>query len=262
MARKSTFFHPLHTLPGVFLILAFGIGAMTWCRDLKASVGHIPVLAETPEKGTFIELIKAIDEVYTEGKIIINVYPFPRSVANVIEGLADFHIPLVSDPHVNMDTMPYRFATKPMGTVCIVLYTNINKKITKDMILNAIPQKPYPYIIEMNRGNEAFYDFPSSPISEIMMSYRKLEIGRIDAFLGAQEEGDVMCRELKLKNIRRDLWEAKDDLIVIPKGKKGDEIDKILTESINTLDKNGTLKEIYSRIHLPYKEWQPYKASY
>ncbi|MBN1984166.1 MAG: hypothetical protein JW795_21730 [Chitinivibrionales bacterium] len=244
------------------LIILIGLFTIASARDIKVTVGHIPGLADSPEKGTFIELLKAMDEAYAEGKFIISVYPFPRSIANVIEGQADFHIPLVSDPRVDMDTVPYRFASTPMGTVSIVLYSTTNKQLTKEMILKAAKQKPFPYSIELNRGSEIYYDFPTIPSSEIITSYRKLEIARIDAFMGAQEEGDAMCRELKLKNVRRELWEAKPDLFVIPKGPKGDEIDKIIAETMKKIIQNGKQKEIYSKIHLPYDNWQPYQTTY
>jgi polar amino acid transport system substrate-binding protein len=243
-------------------VVLFGFYTVSNARDLKASVAQIPVLAETPEKGAFIDFLKALDEVYTDGKIIIELYPWPRSLANVINGTADFQMPMISDPRVDMDTMPYRFCSLPMGTVSVVLYSNINKKITKQMILDAAKQKPFPFIVELTRGTESFYDFPTGQSVELSTSFNKLELGRIDAFLVAQEDGDIICKNLKLKKLRRDLWESKDDLLTIQKGPKGDEVDKILCEGIKKLMQSGKMKEIRAKIHVPYVDWQPYQTTY
>ena len=70
--------------------------------DLKASIAQLPGLADSPEKGAFIDLVKAIDAAYKDGKITIGVYPFARSVNNVIDGFADFHIPNVRNPQIRL----------------------------------------------------------------------------------------------------------------------------------------------------------------
>lgn len=244
----------------VFLIVVFF--GYSLARDLIASVANIPVLAETPEKGLFIDFIKAMDEVYTEGKIIIQLYPAPRALRQVIKGEADFQIPMISDPSVNMDTMPFRFASLPMGTVCIVLYTNVAKEVTKESILAAVNTKPFPYKIELSGGSEQYYKFPTNPTADIATSFQKLERGRIDGYITAQEDGDIMCKKFRLKNVKRTLWECKDDVISIPNGPRGEEVDRIITDCIKKLTENGTLQKIRAKIHIPYEDWQPYKTTY
>jgi len=59
-----------------------------FCRDLKVSLGYIPSLSESPDQGYLVDFVRAMDEIYTEGSIIITVYPFPRSLQNVVHGLA------------------------------------------------------------------------------------------------------------------------------------------------------------------------------
>ncbi|MBN1983581.1 MAG: hypothetical protein JW795_18740 [Chitinivibrionales bacterium] len=233
----------------------------TWdapqARDLIASVAEIPLLADSPEKGAFIDYIKALDEIYTDGKIVITLYPWPRSIDNVINKRADFHIPIISNPNVNMDTVPYRFASKPMGVVSVVIFSNINKEITREMVDKAMNVKPFPYKIELTRGTETFYAFPTSQSVEVEPSFKKLGMGRIDAFLIAQEDGDMVLKKLKIKNLKRNLFENKDDLIAIQKGPSGDEVDKILTDLITKLDQSGKSAKLREKVHIPYVDWQP-----
>ena len=83
--------------------------------NLKASIAQLPVLSESPEKGIFVELVKALDEVYEEGTIEIEVYPFARSVENVLRGNADFHIPSFRNPVIPESSLPFAFVPEPMG---------------------------------------------------------------------------------------------------------------------------------------------------
>ena len=114
----------------------------TLAKDLKASVAYIPLLAESPEKGAFVELVKAIDEVYTDGTISINIYPMPRSINNVVTGKADFHVPMMRSPYVSLDDKPFQFASQRMGTVCFVIYSHTEHPITKDAIVEATSEQP------------------------------------------------------------------------------------------------------------------------
>jgi polar amino acid transport system substrate-binding protein len=54
----------------------------------------MPVYAESKDKGVLVDLAKAMAK--TSGKDIeIQVVPFNRSIHDVIEGKADFHMPLI-----------------------------------------------------------------------------------------------------------------------------------------------------------------------
>ncbi len=92
----------------------------------------------------------------------------------------------------------------------------------------------------------------------IEQSLRKLSRGRIDAFIWAQEEADLMLRQLKLTNIHREHLGDFEDVFIIAKGPAGDETDRFLGEAIDRLAASGKLAEIYSRLHRPYVEWQPH----
>jgi len=228
-------------------------------KDLKASIAYIPHLAESAEKGPFIELTKAINSQYTQGDIEINVYPMARSLNNLITGKVDFHLPMINSPYININDLPYRFATEPMGTVCFVIYSHKSKALTKEDILNVKSKTPYPYYIETLRGmpNILNLPFPVYETSTLKSSLRNILKHRVDALIFAQEEVDYLIKKHEFHNIHRAIFDCWDDVIVIPKGKKGDEIDKILSTALKELDSSGKLKQLRKNIHVPYIEWQP-----
>ena len=70
-------------------------------------------------------------------------------------------------------------------------------------------------------------------------------------------EADFTLRKMGLTNIHRVYFGEFDDVFIIPKGPKGDAVDRFLTQSIEWLRASGQLDKIYSAIHAPYQEWQP-----
>ena len=105
-------------------------------------IAIIPGLSEPPDKGPFVELAKALAETYTQGKITIELFPFTRSIDNVVAGRADFHIPNVRNPAVDSSKLPYRYSTKSLGRVDFVVYSGTGKVITGQML--AMPDRDVP----------------------------------------------------------------------------------------------------------------------
>ena len=236
----------------LLLISNIGFAENQPARDLVASLGQIPGLADSPDKGAFVDIVKAINEVYP-GKIKIEVYPIQRSIANVIDGKADFHIPIISGPGIPETNLPFRFVSETLGSVSFVLYSNINKKVTKKEITDALAKGgKFPYQIE--GANPLPFVTPTLNNEETV---RKLIAGRIDAVVMPQEDIDSIIKQLKAKTIHRTLWGNLDDSIIIPKGHQGDVLDKILSDCIRKLKASGRLQELHNKIHLPYNDWQP-----
>ena len=244
----------------VFLLIFSGY-SFAGAPDLKVSMAFLPKILETPDKGVFVDLIKLIDSVY-EGKIERSVYPFPRSIDNVVSGKADFHLPMLRNKLLPPDALPYAFTTEKMGDVSIVIYSHKDNPITYETIQKVKDQKPFPYTVECMGGLEGYFECPIQESSGIENSLKKVNLKRLDALLFAQEECDYLIKKLKLKNIHRGLYDKFDDVLIIPKGEKGKEIDKILSSCLAKLKAEGKMDEIYPKIHLPYQEWQPYKMGW
>jgi len=232
-------------------------------RDLEASLAQLPGLADTPDKGAFVDIVKAMDEIYP-GKINIKLYPFARSVNNVLSGKADFHIPSLRNPLIPADKLPYKYVTERIGLMTMVIYSHVDKVITKQDILKAMEAmkkgEQFPYIIECAGGLSS--PFPALSSNDWEQSIKKLAARRIDGIWNAQEETDRAVISLKEKTVHRENWGTFDDMILIQKSAAGDEVDKILSELLRNLRASGKLERLYRKVHSPYNNWQPSKMGW
>ncbi len=255
---KNQILIPLCVMLSVILLMA----SPAVSKDLVASVALLPNISESPDKGVFIDLIKAMNEQYPQGKFNIEVFPFGRSIDNLVTGKADFHIPMLRNPIVPEEKLPFRYASVPMGKVYFVIYSNKDNPITKEMIEKAMTQNPFPYKIGMMRGLEDFFGFPGEGETSIEQMMEKVAKKRIDACIHAQEEADYVVNQLKLKDVHREFYTSFDDVVLVQKGEKGDEADKIISDSLKALASSGRLEELHSKIHVPYQDWQPDKMNW
>lgn len=227
-------------------------------RDLRASLAIIPVHAEKDSDGNptggFVELIRALDRVY-EGKISIELAPFSRSLANVVKGKADLHLPLIRHPDIPLATLGFAYASEPVTQVTFVLYTNADRPALERDRLSAMR-------IETLRGHEQFFTFDVKSVSRISQGIDKVVKGRSDGFIMEQEAVDAYVRTGKFRNLRRTLFAVWDSCIVIPKGDEYADIDMAVSESLRRLKANGELEKIVASIHRPYEQWQPYETNW
>lgn len=241
----------------VVVLIYYPAGANA--RDLIANVGHLPPHAEMgPDgqpKGGFVEVVRAIDRVYTEGRIIIKVYPVARCVQKVVEGLADFFIPYIPNPEVPEASLPFSFVSEPVVDVSFVLYTQAGTPL--------LPlDRLYQYRIETLRGAAPHFPFKIFEIDSFEQGILKVIRGRSDGFIVEQDAADRFIRKSKIKNLRRTLYATWHSSILISKGPKGKEIDRILSNALHKLKTSGELQKITATIHRPYSEWQPYEMEW
>jgi len=85
-------------------------------ENYKLSVARLPLYSESPAKGILIDVLKAMDEEYKDGEFIIEVYPFQRSIDNVINGRADFHFPTIGPTIWGREDDNYEHALSKQGT--------------------------------------------------------------------------------------------------------------------------------------------------
>jgi len=246
------------TKPAIWLLLLSAISIFchptAQARDLTASVAFIPLHSEQGRDGAphggFIELIRAMDNIYIDGNITIEQYPFKRSINNVLNRSADFHIPLVKLDHIPEESLPFAYASKPITKVSFVLYTRTGQS-------SSVLQNPRNHSIETQRGHEHFFPFPVSGTDSVRQGIRKVLSGRSDGFIMEQEAVDDHIRKNKFKTIERALYATWDSCFVIAKEEKGKQLDGILSELLQALEDSGQLKQITDTIHQPYLDWQP-----
>lgn len=231
-------------LPFTLLIETFNVKAQT----LRASLAQMPVHAVSKTEGVQVDLINAMSAV-SEYKIEIDVFPFARSIGNVINGSADFHIPLIENDIIPVENLPYAYSTKTIFNVNFVLYTRKNSLVNKENLSN--------YIVETDRAHIDYFPFKTKPSHSIELSLKRLNLGMIDAYLFADSSTDPLLKKLGYKNIERSLYKVFNVKIIIPKGEKGKLIDAILNDTISILEENGQLQQIEGVVDLPYDNWQP-----
>jgi polar amino acid transport system substrate-binding protein len=217
--------------------------------NLIAYVAEMPLLAESSERGGFIELIKALDEVYAGGKIEIRIYPFTRAIHGVAHGDADFSLPAAFNPKRIDSDGPVRLSLVSFGKVPMVLYSH------KDNVVK---------VAEL--GNEALriiavptlWHFPVVRVNSIPQAFELLRKPRVDGILGAQEETDFVLRNAGYKDIHREYYGSFDDVFILPVNERGQLVECVLYRGVETLRRSGKLSAIYSNIHSPYSDWQTY----
>jgi polar amino acid transport system substrate-binding protein len=241
----------------LLLLVCCNVGfAQDQPRDLVASLAQIPGLADSPDKGFMVDIVKAMDDVYP-GNIKIMVAPFERSIRNVMDGKADFHMPTFRNPAVPESKLPYRFAAEPWGVVSLVIYSNKDKIITKNMIDDALAKGgKFPYVIELAGGVASNFPFPSVASNSAEQSLQKVQNKRIDATIFGSET-DLILKQIKLNAIHREHYKNFDNVLIISKGAKSVEMDKTLSDCLKKIKASGRLEEINKYIYFPYTEWQP-----
>ena len=150
------------------MLLALPVGA----SDMKASLAKMPVYAVTADKGVLVDLTKAMAK--TSGKAIeIQVVPFNKSMHDLMDGKADFHMPLIKPENVDEAKLNYANSKETIFHVNFVLYTNKNKPIDKSKLKD--------YRIETDLAHVGYFDFPVKGSTRIDSSLKKVNAGESTA---------------------------------------------------------------------------------
>ena len=244
MATRRTIVNSLRLV----FMCALMLCSPAMAKQLTVSIAQMPIVSENENKGVLIEFTKAIEK---EAGVTIKreVVPFARSLDNVINRRADFHLPLIMNPDVDAGRLDFDFSTESIYEVNFVLYTNKNKPLDMNKLTN--------YKLESDRAHTTYFPFKVDPSISVESSMKKLELGRIDGFLFANVAVDPLIKELGLKNIHRTLYKVFEVKIVLPKGERGGDLDKLLSAAVIRIKQNGTHDKIMGPVYKPYQDWQP-----
>lgn len=232
-------------------------------KDMTICLGEapgmsVPIQGQETAELPFLELVNAVEKLYTEGMVNYKVFPFVRSLHNVVGGECDCHFPLIADFTLDL---PYTFSSRVVGTVPFVIYSRKEQPITRAMIDTAMNASFFPYKIETDRGHVSYFPFEIEPSSAIEQSLQKLMRSRIDAYIFAQRESDRVMSEFGFEqSIHRELYKLFEVRFVIPKGERGKDIDRILSMILDEMSATGELQRLYGQIQdadfreSPYKE--------
>jgi len=238
---------------GISLFITLIITESLIAKDYKISVGKLPLYSETKDKGILIDVLKAMDEEYKDGKFIIEVYPFGRSIDNVIKGKADFHFPTIGENiwskendryEVELNKQGIRRSSCSLTKTHFALYSNTSKP---KLDTTKIDEKK----IETDIGHTIFFNKNMQGTTCLPCSVKKLSTNRIDGLVFASREIDGMIKAENIDNIRRENFKVFGSKFILPDNKKGEEIDKLLKVLIEKMVKNGKL----AKVAKPYSDY-------
>lgn len=238
------------------IMMAGGIG---WAQsnDIKVSIANIPGMADSPEKGVFVEFMKALDEEYTEGRILIEVVPFGRAHRNVATGDADLALPGFILPGTPDAKFPYSWIPEPMGAFTMVIYSPASKPLGKKDVDEAMARGgKFPFVVEAGGGSEAVFPFPIQANNDLPGALKKVQAKRSDAVLWASE-GDLVLRELRLKGVHREAFDQYHDVVLVSKTPRGELVKAKIDAAMKRMRASGKLQKVYAKVHPAWEEWQP-----
>ncbi|NQZ33079.1 MAG: hypothetical protein HRU06_17560 [Oceanospirillaceae bacterium] len=227
----------------IFLLCCF-IHSHVQARDLVASIALLPNLTGLNERGEpvgrLVDVVRAMSDIYQEGEISIKLYPFARSLDNVVTGRADFHLPIIKPEANNLEGLPYGFSSQSLGKVVFVLYARADKP---RLDINNLSQ----YHLSTMRGHKMSFNFAITEDTLIKQGIEKVIRGRTDGYIMAMGPTDTYIKRHKIKNIRRVFFAQLERGVAIPKGARGQNIDRLITNILVKLKADG--------LHILNREW-------
>ncbi len=244
LRKKTKQYSALH----LALSLIFLSSPTTYAQDIKISIARLPVVAETREKGVFVDLAKEIAKEYKDGKVTFALYPFSRSVYNVEIGDADIHLPFIrSDKGAEvLKGMGLEYADEHLNYTPFALYfkeknASVEKWIASD------------FNSEINNNLSIYTDqqhlifFDSHKFlgkSCLPCLIKMLNAGRIDGVIFAAREIDEIISEHNYTGLNSIIFKNFDSSPVLRADKEGRILNKKLSNIILKLRKSGRLAEV------------------
>lgn len=253
MVRRSTF-HYYSTIWLTFVLVIYSPEG--YSQNLTASIASLHELAEYDDSGRphggFVDLVRAIDDKYTDGSIKIGLFPFRRSIANVTMGKADFHLPLIRSDQALKSGKRYHYVSEPITKVAFVLYTRSTDLDEIDF------ERMEDYKVATLAGHSHLFPFQIDEVETIHSGIKMLITRRdVDALLLPKDSVDRFILKHKILNISRRLYRVFDASIVVANTPQGRRIEDVLVKALKELKAEGRLQEITAAIHTPYRDWQP-----
>jgi polar amino acid transport system substrate-binding protein len=238
-------------LAGLFLFASSFVSA----QDITLTLPLIPVISDMKDGkpvGPMVDFYNDMVAHYKGGKItLLGIFPFERSIQNIIKGTADFHYPMSISPYEDPKKLPFDYVTERMGKISFILCT---KAGSKDLDLKNMGK----YNIEIARSQSRGFNFKVTESDNSEASLRKVLDGRIDGFIDAQETTDAVIKANKFKDIKRQLFMQYDFTALVPKTDRGAKVNKILSDILKQMKADKSINKYVGKMFAtPYSDWQP-----
>ncbi len=180
--------------------------------------------------------------------VTVETYPFKRSMFLLQRGLLDAHFPFVYSPKLKNSKLPYVFSTVSFAKVNFVLYTHKNvtvdiNDLTKLTILTAL-------------AHVDLFDFDVVAVHDLKGAINMVNSGRVDGLIFADVVIDPFIKSQHLSNITRTFFHRFEVKALISKGRRGKDIDAIISAGVSVMKESGELARFTDRWSRDYDDWQ------
>lgn len=238
----------------VFLLI--GAGRPAVAEDIKISLAEIPKSSFYNEEhqlvGGFPELLRLVDQYYLEGNLVLEAFPFARSINNVLVNKHDAHVPLPGIDSALKDDSEFQFVDEPLLEVAFVIYSHKDNPITRHDNLHQLS-------IDTLIGHTDFFDFKVGTVVTFETGLKKVINKRVDAFIMEQDVVDRLIRDTNLIAIHRSLYAALPTSLIVSKSDRGNDLNRALSSAIRRAKNDPRYHPITQTIHKTYIDWQPYE---
>ena len=193
--------------------------AVAFAGTIRISVAEFPDAVSTP---ALIAALKIAAAKVPGATAEIKTALFARSMAAMMDGSADLHIPMLRPP--SDAGVPWTASAATMYHVPFVLYTNADKPLDRANLAK--------YKIETEVAHVGYFDFPVVPSAGIDSSLQKVAAGRIDGYVFAGNITDPILQKLGLTNIRRAFYKTFDATAVMLKENRSGPADQFFIQAM------------------------------
>ncbi|EEE44915.2 type 2 periplasmic-binding domain-containing protein [Roseibium alexandrii] len=199
----------------------------------RVSFGLTPGITEPGKKSPMVNFVSELaDDIGV--KLTYEITPFRRSIISVSVGRADMHLPMLqADDRAFIDeNLMYSEAT--FFEVPFYVYTSSERNSLDSDYEDELKT------IETEAKHAHFFPFPVIESDCIECSLRKLMLGRIDAFIYAEQTTEKTIKKLGLEaRIRREFYRAFPAKAVIRRNECGEKLDQILSKLVPSKRSNA-----------------------
>jgi len=215
---------------------------------IKAAVGDIPGW-----KDAISAMLREISE-ETKVSITVEVVPFKRAVAMLIDHRVDIAAPHLRPEGVPLRSLPVDFSEATFSSVDFVLYSRKGESHVNPDAIRALTKDT----LRIGSGPSAltFLPFPYQTFFNVAGGLNGLVDHHIDGFIWAKDVMDPILKEKRLEGkIRRALFKRYENHFLLPKGTGGGDVDRLLSRGVTALKAKKRLSEIFKPVESPFVTW-------
>lgn len=209
--------------------------------EIKAAVADVPGW-----KDAISALLREISE-EIKVPIRVEVVPFKRAVAMLIDRTVDIAAPHLRPDRVPLATLPVDFSQATFSYVDFVLYSRKGEPgVTPDAIRTMSKDK-----LRIGTGPSAltFFSFPYQTYFNVAGGLDGLVDRHIDGFIWAKDVMDPILKQRHLEGkIQRTLFQRYANYFLLPKGTSGSDIDRLLSKGVSALKAKNRLGELFKAV--------------